>query len=69
MKELNWLIFKQGVNNLAIRGNNIEDKWTNILTDIKVIVEESFPFKKSKHKFYFTMSQSLLKCRDKKMSY
>ena len=66
MKELNWLIFKQGVNNLAIRGNNIEDKWTNILTDIKVIVEESFPFKKSKHKFYFTMSQSLLKCRDKK---
>ena len=51
MKKLNWLIFKQGVNNLVIRGCNIEDKWTNVLTNKKVTVGESFPFKNLNRSF------------------
>ena len=66
MKEVNWLVFKQGMNSMFIKGENIEEKWSNLLIDIKTTVEESFPFKTSKHKYYFTMSQGLLKSRDKK---
>jgi hypothetical protein len=68
MKEDNWLMFKQGIHSISIRGNSIDEKWDNLLVDIKNVVENSFPIRKSKKKYIFTMSQGLLKSRDKKNS-
>lgn len=66
MKENNWLCFKAGINTLNVRGNNINEKWSNLLDDIKLVVETSFPEKTRKNKYMFTMSQGLLKSKDKK---
>jgi hypothetical protein len=66
MKEYNWLLFKNELHNLTVEGNNITDKWNDLSAKIKSIVEKSFPMKKSKHIHQFTMSQGLLKSRDKK---
>ena len=66
MKEYNWLIFKNELHNLTVEGNNISDKWNDLSLKIKSVVEKSFPMKKSKHIHQFTMSQGLLKSRDKK---
>jgi hypothetical protein len=66
MKEYNWLLFKNELHNLTVEGNNITDKWNDLSSKIKSIVEKSFPMKKSKHIHQFTMSQGLLKSRDKK---
>ncbi len=35
-------------------------------TNVKTKVESCFPIKTAKHKYFFTMSPSLLKSRDKK---
>jgi len=66
MKEANWLVFNHGVHNLNIRGSNVEEKWDNLTADIKLLVDRSFPQKQCNRKFIFTMSQGLLKSRDKK---
>ena len=66
MKEYNWMVFKFGINNLTLRGVDTEAKWNCIISDIKEVVENSFPLRQTKQKFYFTMSQGLLKSRDKK---
>ena len=65
-KESNWLMFNHYVHNLEIRGTGVENKWENLLDDIKKIVDVSFPLKESKKKYFFTMSTGLLKSRDKK---
>ena len=66
MKEDNWLTFKGGINSIAVHGVSVNDKWSNLLNDIKSVVENSFPLKESKNKYLFKMSQGLLKSRDKK---
>jgi len=66
MKEDNWLLFKHCIHNLEIRGLDNEQKWTNLLADIKVAVDTSFPFKEVRKKYLFKMSQGLLKSKDKK---
>jgi hypothetical protein len=45
----------------------MDKKWDNLLVDIKNVVENSFTIRKSKKKYIFTMSQGLLKSRDKKI--
>jgi len=66
MKEYNWLCFKAGINTINLRGNCINDRWSNLLDDIKLVVETSFPERTKKNKYVFTMSQGLLKSKDKK---
>ena len=66
MKESNWIIFKTKIFGLTIRGEGIEEKWKNILDDIKHSVESSFPMKQAKRDYMFSMSQGLRKSRDKK---
>jgi len=66
MKENNWSTFRANLLNLNIRGNDIDNKWSNLLYDIKNIVTNSFPEKKSKIKYNFSMSQGLLKSKNKK---
>ena len=66
MKENNWILFNHNVHNLEVRGGGVEDKWDNLLYDIKKIVNNSFPLKESRKNYLFTMSNGLLKSRDKK---
>jgi len=66
MKEDNWLCFKQGLNCININDTDINSQWSQLLDDIKNVVEFSFPLKSSSKKYIFTMSQGLLKSRDKK---
>ena len=69
MKESNWIIFKTKIFGLTIRGEGIEEKWKNILDDIKHSVESSFPMKQAKRDYMFSMSQGLRKSRDKKIHF
>jgi hypothetical protein len=66
MKELNWLVFKNGVHNMVIDGNSVEERWQSVSNQVKSLVELSFPIKYSNINHKFTMSQGLLKSRDKK---
>jgi hypothetical protein len=66
MKESNWQCFKQGIHSINIRGEDINIKWSNLLDDIKSVVEHSFPEKTRRTKYIFTMSQGLLKSKDRK---
>ena len=66
MKERNWSIFAEEVSNMRIRGTTINDKWSHLSSDIKKAVEKSFPEKESRVKYHFTMSQGLLKSKNKK---
>jgi len=66
MKEDNWLSFKQGINSIQILDSDSNSQWNKLLEDVKSVVEHSFPFKTAKQKYLFTMSQGLLKSRDKK---
>jgi len=66
MKEENWLIFKQGLCTIQVNGSNLNEKWSNLLADLKEIVERSFPLKTSRKNYSFAMSQGLLKSRDRK---
>ncbi len=66
MKLTNWQCFKEGINSIQIKGENINSKWDNLLNDIKSVVSVSFPQKTKKNKYIFTMSQGLLKSKDKK---
>jgi hypothetical protein len=66
MKEANWQVFNHKLYNLTLQGDSIENKWTNLIDSLKNIVEESFPLKQSSKKYYFTMSQGLMKSRDRK---
>lgn len=66
MKEANYIAFNANLYNLEITGQNIDEKWDNLQSSIKKIVDDCFPLKTSSHKYLFTMSPSLLKCRDKK---
>ena len=65
MKEANWIVFNHKIHNLVIEGDNIENKWTNLLHGVKQIVDESFPIKQTTRKYHFSMSQGLLKSKDK----
>ncbi len=66
MKEENWLRYKTEVSKLVIRGSTTNEKWSNLSADIKHIVEISFPEKSSTNNYLFTMSQGLLKSKNKK---
>ncbi len=66
MKINNWQLFKGGLSSIQIRGESINNKWANLLEDIKTVVEVSFPEKISNNKYIFTMSQGLLKSKDRK---
>jgi len=66
MSERNWNRFGTKLSELTIAGSNVNDKWDNLCNNIKVIVESSFPEKKSKIKYMFSMSQGLIKSRNKK---
>ncbi len=66
MKEDNWHCFKAGLNGISLTGNDLESKWSSLLKEIKLIVDNSFPIKESSKCYIFTMSQGLLKSRDKK---
>jgi len=66
MKEQNWQKFKEEVTKLRINGNNIDEKWSNLCSDIKSAVDKSFPIIWSKKKYEFDMSRGLLKSKNKK---
>ena len=66
MTEKNWENFSRNLRPLVVRGATINDKWSNLTSDIKKIVETSFPEKSSKKKYSITMSQGLLKSKRKK---
>jgi len=66
MSEANWSKFKIEINKLKIRGLDIENKWSNLCDDIKESVEKSFPLKTRKVKYSFSMSQGLLKSKNRK---
>jgi hypothetical protein len=66
MKESNWRVFSNEVSKLVIRGESIDEKWTTLCTDIKKIVEISFPEKQSRSCYKFVMSQGLIKSKNKK---
>jgi hypothetical protein len=66
MSEKNWGTFAQKIMEINITGETINDKWTNLCDAIKSTIEISFPEKTSKYKYKFTMSQGLLKAKNKK---
>jgi hypothetical protein len=66
MKETNWSTFSNSVRELTITGESIDDKWSNLCENIKNIVNSSFPEKVSNHQYKFSMSQGLLKSKNKK---
>jgi hypothetical protein len=66
MKETNWIKFSSELDKITVRGNTINDKWTNLTNEIKEAVNISFPEKESKTKYTFSMSQGLLKSKNKK---
>jgi len=66
MKEINWLLFKNGVHNMTPIGQSVEDRWDSISTQVKKLVEECFPLKTTKNEYKFFMSKGLLKSRDRK---
>ena len=66
MKESNWVKFATELKKLSIRGTDINDRWYNLTSDIRTTVDNSFPEKESKTQYKFTMSQGLLKSKNKK---
>ena len=66
MRDENWTKFGIEIDRISITGNNINEKWSKLLTDIKVAVENSFPIKYSKVKYKFEMSAGLLRSKHKK---
>ena len=67
MKEANYALFNHKLyNEVIVGGNNIEEKWSNLQNTIHDLVEECFPKKSSNRRYVFSMSQGLLKSRDKK---
>lgn len=66
MKEDNWLCFKQGINSIEINGYDSNAQWNNLVEDVKRVVDFSFPVKFAKQKYIFTMSQGLLRSKDRK---
>ena len=67
MKEANYALFNHKLyNEVIVGGINIEEKWSNLQNTIHDLVEECFPKKSSNRRYVFSMSQGLLKSRDKK---
>jgi len=66
MKEHNWSKFANAVELLRIRGDNINDKWSNLTNDIKITIENSFPEKVSNKNYKFSMSRGLQRSKNKK---
>jgi len=66
MKEQNWIKFGIEIRNIIIHGENTEEKWENLCSDLRKTIEKCFPERKSKQDYKFSMSPGLLKSRDKK---
>jgi len=66
MKEQNWLAFKISIQNVEPFGNTVLDRWESTATQIKNIIESSFPLKTSTANYKFKMSRGLLNSKDKK---
>ena len=66
MKECNWLLFKNEIKRIQTRGRENNEKWNNLLSDIKICVNMCFPEKNRTKEYKFTMSQGLLKSKHRK---
>jgi len=66
MRDENWTTFGIEIEKIVIAGNDIEEKWSKLLNDIKQAVNKSFPVRQSKVKFMFVMSRGLLRSKHKK---
>jgi len=66
MKIANWQKFSNEIGQLEVRGREVEEKWNNLLIDIRYAVELSFPEKISSSKYKFQMSDGLLRSKHKK---
>jgi hypothetical protein len=66
MSEHNWDLFSDKIKETNIRGLDINEKWSNLCNDVKLIINESFPEKLRNVNYKFTMSQGLLKSKNKK---
>jgi len=67
MKDANFALFNHKVyNENLVQGNTIDEKWNSLQNSVHTIINECFPLKTSNRRYIFTMSQGLLKSRDKK---
>ena len=66
MREENWSKFGLELEKIVITGSNVEEKWSKLLNDIKLVVDTSFPVRQSKVKYMFVMSRGLTKSKHKK---
>jgi hypothetical protein len=66
MRNENWIKFGIEVDKIAISGNDINTKWSKLLDDIKMAVENSFPIRQSNKSYKFEMSAGLLRSKHKK---
>lgn len=66
MKENNWNVFKNEIQKISIRGRETQEQWSNLITDIRIAVNIGFPEKERRVDYKFTMSQGLLKSKNKK---
>jgi len=66
MRDENWTKFSIEIEKIRIVGNNVNEKWSNLLESIKIAVDLSFPIRNSKVKYTFTMSPGLLRAKNKK---
>ena len=64
--ETNWIKFSNLLDGLIIRGQEIDEKWSILLDDIKQIIEDSFPKKTRSKKLNFSMTQGLIKSKNRK---
>ncbi len=66
MRSENWLKFGTEIDKIVISGNDVNEKWSNLLNEVKIAVDSSFPIKHSKTKYKFEMSTGLLRSKRKK---
>jgi len=66
MRDENWAKFGVEIDKITISGNDVDQKWSKLLDDVKQAVEYSFPIRKSKVKYTFSMSNGLIRSKNKK---
>ncbi len=66
MSEQNWQKFSQKISEIVLDGTTTDEKWEKLSNDIKKAVESSFPLKTTSKAYKFSMSQGLLKSKNKK---
>ena len=66
MKENNWKSFNSDLKKIQIKGSTVEEKWNHLSSEIKKVVESSFPEITSKNQRTFQLTKGLQVSRDKK---